>query len=322
MTGISALGFWSPKKFYPEKSSVCVLTQITVLGGSDFRPLIAEQPPRDTECVPGGRAGCLQGTESTEETPECKKSSKGKSGQTQAQPEEENAGSRARFCVLSIEAFSQGSRFSAWWSRVTLLGSRGFAATCLGQASPVAFAFRLAPKLASRRIVFILFLQLQLLPDSFQSVTSQLSVSEPRRASPSWPPACSRASGTLSAWAVATCQTGEPSCGLDAAPRALCNLIITACSSLLSLPAPRASAPRSSLLKGRYWDSVTCREHGGQTKEVSWSCKSSCPRGSELAPSQFCLFFFKDFFFFFGCRPFLKSIEFITILHLLYVLVF
>lgn len=97
----------------------------------------------------------------------------------------------ARFCVLSIEAFSQGSRFSASWSRVTLLGSRGFAATCVGQASPVAFAFRLAPKLASRLIVFILFLQPQLLPDSFQSVTSQLSVSEPRRASPSWPPACS-----------------------------------------------------------------------------------------------------------------------------------
>lgn len=249
-------------------------------------PLSLSSLPRDTECVPGGRAGGLQGTESTEQTPECKKPSKGKSGQTQARPEEEeNAGSRCTFLSALNRGLQPGSQVLCRWSQVTLLGSRGFAATCLGQASPVAFAFRLAPKLASRRIVFILFLQPQLLPDSFQGVTPQLSESKLRQPilAPSLQPSF-RNSLCLGHGHV-------PDLGaklwFGCCARALCNLIVTACSSLLSLPAPRASAPRRQVLEFF----VTCQEHSGQTKEVSWNCKSSCPRGSELAPSHFYLFF-------------------------------
>ena len=218
---------------------------------------------------------------------ECKTSSEGKKGRAwRPLRTRRMLVPCARFCLLSVEACSQGPQFSARWRHVILLGSWGFAATCLAQASPAAFAFRLAPRPASWWIVFILFLQPQLLPDSFQSVTPQLSISEPHQ--PVLAPSLQPSFRNCSAWAVATCQAREPSCGLDAAPAPSVTW-----SLLLVAPFSPYLPAEPPLLEGRYWDSlsVTCPEHSGQTEEVSWSCKSSWPRGSELAPSHFCLFF-------------------------------
>ena len=170
MTSISALGFWSPKKLYPEKSSARVLSQVPVLGGSGLRPLSLSSLPRDT-----GQDACWDWEHWSMR--ECKTSSEGKKGRARHPLRTRRTlVPCARFCLLSVEACSQGPQFSARWRHVTLLGSWSFAATCLAQASPAAFAFRLAPRPASQWIVFILFLQPQLLPDSFQSVTPQLSI--------------------------------------------------------------------------------------------------------------------------------------------------
>lgn len=141
------------------------------------RPLIAEQPPPGHRVCSRRGSRRSEGTESTESTPECKKSSNGKSGQTQARPE--GRGERwfsARFCLLSIEAFSQGARFSADGVKLPSRAAEGLQPPAWVRPHLLPLPSAYALKLASRRIVFILFLQPQLLPDSFQSVTPQLTI--------------------------------------------------------------------------------------------------------------------------------------------------
>lgn len=235
---------------------MCVLTQITVLGGSDFRPLIPEQPPPDTECVPGGRAGCLQGTESTEETPECKKSSKGKSGQTQAHPEKENAGSRRTFLCAFNRGLQPGipvlglmeSSYPPGQPRVCshLRGSGLTCCLCL-------------PPRSQTRISADRFHSLPSAPIIARQFPERYFTALRIRAAPRQPIlAPSLQLSFRNSFCLGRGHVPDQGAKLWFGPcaRALCNLIITACSSLLSLPAPRASAPRSSLLEGGYWDSL------------------------------------------------------------------
>ena len=155
----------------------------------------------------------------------------------------------ARFCLLSIEAFSQGARFSADGVKLPSRAAEGLQppAWVRPHLLPLPSA-SLSNSHLGGSFSFSSFS-----PNYCPTVSRVLLHSSPypSRASPSWPPACSRASGTLSAWAMATCQTWEPSCGLDAVPAPSVTWSL--------LPAAHFSPylpPEPLLLEGRYWDSL------------------------------------------------------------------